>query len=310
MGRLGVALVVAAISFAFVACSDPTEPTNSASPPAASSATRAAPSPASETPPVTHLRLASDPADLAFDLVADEQVLRDPASSEGALKTAAVRQQAAYRELGWHPEWDPTVRSQIPASLLDAYDRNVDARRQLAALVGSPLPDTLPAWRIDPPAPADELLGHYRTAEEATGVGWGYLAAINLIETGFGRIVGLSEAGAHGPMQFMPATFAAYGDGGDIASPADSIMAAGRLLAANGFADDHARALFAYNHSNLYVQAVEDYATVLTGDPAAFAGYYRWDIYYRTAVGDVSLPIGYAATERIPVGDYLAAHPR
>ncbi len=57
-----------------------------------------------------------------------------------------------------------------------------DARRQLTAIVASALKDTLPAWRIEPPAPADELLGYYRKAEAATGVGWNYLAAINLVE--------------------------------------------------------------------------------------------------------------------------------
>ena len=81
-----------------------------------------------------------------------------------------------------------------------------------------------------------------------------------MIETRFGRIVGLSSAGAHGPMQFLPSTFAAYGDGGDILSPHDSIMAAGRHLAANGFAGDRDHAIFRYNNSDLYVRAVNDYA--------------------------------------------------
>ena len=170
--------------------------------------------------------------------------------------------------------------------------------------------DTLPAWRIEAPAPADELLGYYRDAEAASGVGWNYLAAINLIETRFGSIDGVSTAGAQGPMQFMPSTFAAYGDGGDIHSPHDSIMAAGRYLAANGFANDRDHAIYRYNNANEYVQAVNDYAAVLAAEPAAFAGFYRWDVYYYTTAGDVLLPIGYAATSLIPVGDYLATHPQ
>lgn len=277
--RSVMTLLAAAVAFAFVAC------------------------PATASP-----MLASDPAQLGADLAADEQALRDPSSSEGVLSAAAHRQQAAYRALGHRPEWVPVARSQIPAPLLDAYDRNIDARRQLTAL--TPPKDTLPPWRIDPPAPADDLLGYYRAAEAATGVDWNYLAAINMIETGFGRIVGVSDAAAQGPMQFLPSTFAAYGDGGDIHSPRDSIMAAGRMLAANGFGSNHDRAVFAYNHSNSYVQAVDDYAAVLARDPAAFAGYYRWDTYYRTTAGDVLLPIGYAATSRIPVNDYLATHPQ
>jgi membrane-bound lytic murein transglycosylase B len=253
-------------------------------------------------------RLASDPTRLADDLVADEQALRDGSTAEEVLVVAAHRQQAAYRAIGRHPEWDASTRPRIPPPLLETYDRNLDARRQLTAMTHAR--DTLPAWRIEPPAPADQLLGCYHEAESASGVGWNYLAAINLIETRFGSINGVSTAGAEGPMQFLPSTFAAYGAGGDIHSPRDSIMASGRYLAANGFANDRDQAIRRYNHSDEYVQAVDQYAAVLAADPAAFAGYYRWDVYYLTTVGDVLLPIGYAATSPIPVGDYLTTHPQ
>ncbi|OBI98769.1 lytic transglycosylase [Mycobacterium alsense] len=252
--------------------------------------------------------LASDPAQLADDLVADERALRDPATGQAALDAAARREQAAYRAIGRHPEWDATTRPRIPPPLLDVYDRNVDARRQLTAM--TPVRDTLPAWRIVPPAPADELLGYYHQAEAESGVGWNYLAAINLIETRLGSIVGVSTAGAQGPMQFMPATFASYGQGGDIGSPHDSIMAAGRYLAANGFAGDHDQAIYRYNHAHEYVRAVDEYAALIAADPATFAAYYRWDVYCNTTAGDVLLPIGYAATSPIPVADYLATHPQ
>ncbi|QLL08798.1 lytic transglycosylase domain-containing protein [Mycobacterium vicinigordonae] len=254
--------------------------------------------------------LAADPALLARDLVADEQTLRDPSSSEGALQAAALREQAAYRAIGRHPEWESTVRPVIPASLTGIYDLNVDARHHLQALNAGEAKPTLPAWRIDPPAPADELLGYYRAAEAATGVNWNYLAAINMVETAFGRISGTSTAGAQGPMQFLPSTFASYGDGGDIHSPRDSVMAAGRMLAANGFAGNHDRAIFSYNHSNNYVGAVDDYAAAIAADPAAFAAYHRWDVYYLTTSGDVLLPVGYVASERIPAAEYLASHPQ
>jgi membrane-bound lytic murein transglycosylase B len=61
-------------------------------------------------------------------------------------------------------------------------------------------------------------------------------------------------------MQLLLSTFAQYSDGGDILSPHDSIMATGRYLAANGFADDHDHAIFRYNESNRYVRSVNDYA--------------------------------------------------
>ena len=253
-------------------------------------------------------QLAADPAQLADDLVADELALRDPATPEPALVAAARREQLAYRAIGRHPEWDATIRPRIPSSLLAVYNGNVDARRQLAAMT-SPR-DTLPAWRIEPPTPADELMGYYHAAEAESGVGWNYLAAINLVETRFGSIVGVSTAGAQGPMQFLPSTFAIYGEAGDIQSPRDSIMAAGRYLAGNGFANDRDRAIYGYNHANEYVRAIDQYAALIGADPAAFAAYYRWDVYYNTTAGDVLLPIGYAATSPIPVADYLATHPQ
>lgn len=265
--------------------------------------------PAAPTPPEgAQPQLASDPAQLADDLVADERALRDPSTAEPALEAAAHREQAAYRAIGRHPEWDAITRPRIPSDLLDVYDRNVDARRQLQAM--TPAKDTVPPWRIDPPVPAEELISSYRAAESESGVGWNYLAAINFVETRFGSIVGVSTAGAEGPMQFLPSTFATYAQGGDINSPRDSIMAAGRYLAANGFVSDRDHAIYRYNNAHQYVQAVDQYAALLASDPAVFAGYYRWDVYYNTTAGDVLLPIGYAATAPIPVGDYLATHPQ
>ena len=305
--RRATALLVVTILFALLGCSESTRP--STTPTATATATTLPPPQPLRASDPAQWRLASDPAHLADDLVVDEQALRDP-SSEAVVIAAARRQQAAYRALGRHPEWDPIARPRIPPSLLETYDRNVDARRQLTAMSKGKAKDTLPVWRIDPPTPADELLGYYREAESASGVGWTYLAAINLIETGFGRIAGVSTAGAQGPMQFLPSTFAAYGEDGDILSPHDSIMAAGRYLAANGFADNRDYALYRYNNSNQYVQAVNDYAAVLAADPAAFAGYHRWDVYYNTTAGDVLLPIGYSETSPIAVEDYLATHPQ
>jgi soluble lytic murein transglycosylase-like protein len=252
--------------------------------------------------------ISSDPARVADDLVTDEQALRDPSTPEPALTEAARRQQAAYRAIGHHTEWDAITRPRIPPSLLETYDRNVDARRQLYAITQPQT--TLPAWRVVSPAPADALLDYYREAESASGVGWNYLAAINLIESRFGSIEGDSPAGAQGPMQFLPSTWEAYGDGGDIHSPRDSIMAAGRYLAASGFSNDRDRAIFQYNNATQYVRAVNDYAAVLESDPGAFAGYYRWDVYYRTTAGDVLLPVGYESTAPIPVDVYLADHPQ
>jgi membrane-bound lytic murein transglycosylase B len=301
---------VAVLLFALAGCAEPTTPptTKIVAVPTAPTLVAGGPAKAIMIPAGAQPQLPADPAQLADDLVADEQTLRDPSAAETALVAAARRQQAAYRAIGHHSEWDATARPRIPPSLLEVYDRNVDARRQLDALTHPK--DTLPAWRIEAPAAADELMSYYHEAESAFGVGWNYLAAINLIETRFGSIQGVSTAGAEGPMQFLPSTFAAYGEGGDIHSPHDSIMAAGRYLAANGFANDRDQAIRRYNHADQYVHAVDQYGAVLAADPAAFAGYYRWDVYYSTTAGDVVLPIGYAASSPIPAQDYLTTHPQ
>ncbi|MGZ4513815.1 MAG: transglycosylase SLT domain-containing protein [Mycobacterium sp.] len=301
--------------FAVVGCSTPMA-SQTATPVIASTASTAAATPlvsrtvaaAPNLPLGAQPQLAADPAQLADDLVADERALRNPSTPEPALVAAAHREQAAYRAIWRHPEWDSITRPRIPSELIDVYDRNLDARRQLQAM--TPAKDTLPPWRIDPPIPADELMTDYHAAEAETGVGWNYLAAINLVETRFGSINGLSTAGAQGPMQFLPTTFATYGQGGDINSPRDSIMAAGRLLAANGFANDPAHAVYGYNHAHEYVRAVDQYAALIAADPAAFPTYYRWDVYYVTTAGDVLLPVGYTAPSPIPVGEYLATHPQ
>jgi membrane-bound lytic murein transglycosylase B len=309
-GKRGASLVLAGIGVALVACTHTPAP---GPPPSAAQSAAASPS-----PPVTLLddaepsgaqpELASDPAQLADDLVADEQALRDLSTPEAGLQAAARRQQAAYRAIGRDSQLDAITRPRIPPSLLEVYDLNVDARRQLTAMAETR--DTIPVWRIVAPAPADELLAYYRETEAASGVGWNYLAAINLIETRLGSVVGPSSAGAQGPMQFLPSTFAAYGSGGDIYSPRDSILAAGRYLAANGFAGNRDQAIYQYNHSAQYVRAVNDYAAVLAVDPAAFTGFYRWEVYLKTTAGDLLLPIGYASSTPVPVQEYIATHPQ
>lgn len=301
--RFGAAALLAATAFGLLGCSGATTAPTALAEPTPSTEAASASSPAGAQP-----QLATDPAKVGDDLIADELALRDPATPPAAMAAAALRQQAAYRAIGRHPDWDAVIRPKMPASLAFVYDRNIDARRQLNAM--AIVRDTLPAWRIQPPAPAEELLGYYREAEAATGVSWNYLAAINLVETRFGSIAGTSMDGAQGPMQFMPATWAAYGRGGDVNSPREAIMAAGRYLAANGFAGDPSRAIFAYNHANEYVRAVSDYAAVLAADPATYGHYYLWDVYYFTTAGDVLLPVGYSETERIPVAAYLANHPQ
>ena len=103
----------------------------------------------------------------------------------------------------------------------------------------------------------------------------------------------LSTAGARGPMQFIPSSWAAYGNGGDVDDNRDAILAAGRYLRAAGGPADMDKAIFAYNHDSGYVTAVQSYARNLLADPRAYDGYYNWQVYYRTVDGAVLLPEGY-----------------
>lgn len=106
-----------------------------------------------------------------------------------------------------------------------------------------------------------ELMPLYTAAAQQYGVPWSVLAAINSIESGFGRNMGPSSAGAMGPMQFLPSTWRAYGVDGnrdgrkDIMDPADAIPGAANYLKASG-APDLQRALFAYNRAQWYVDKV------------------------------------------------------
>lgn len=127
--------------------------------------------------------------------------------------------------------------------------------------------------------PVDALLGYYKAAAARSGIDWTYLAAINYIESDFGRTNGPSSAGALGPMQFLPATFREYGGSGDIMSPHDSIQAAAALLARNGAPADYGRALLRYNHSQDYVAAVTAYAAAIRGDTLWLTRFYYWSTY-------------------------------
>jgi len=120
----------------------------------------------------------------------------------------------------------------------------------------------------------EELMALYARAAAEYGIGGRgvfVLAAINKVETDFGRNVAVSSAGAVGWMQFMPATWAAYGvdaDGDgrpDPNTPADAIFAAARYLAASGAPGDWYRAIFAYNHADWYVREVEALADAYQG---------------------------------------------
>jgi Transglycosylase SLT domain/Peptidase family M23 len=122
------------------------------------------------------------------------------------------------------------------------------------------------------------LLPIYQAAGMQYGVRWEILAAINEIETDYGRNLNISSAGAVGWMQFMPPTWDMYGvdangDGvKDPFNPVDAIFAAARYLRAAGAESDIRRAVFAYNHADWYVDSVLMRAQIIGGLPGDLVG--------------------------------------
>jgi hypothetical protein len=234
---------------------------------------------------------AADRPALVARLDRAQQIIDDPSSPAAALTGAGRDEQLATVRLAAESRGarrttlaglDGPARATMQADLAAA-----------AALAGLVTPHRrLPPWRIIQPPPPDTLLHYSTAAQRRYGVPWPYLAAIEFIETKFGRVAGPSDAGAQGPMQFLPATWAEYGHG-NIHDPRAAIPAAARYLAANGAPADMAGALYHYNPSLDYVHAVQDYARRMAADPRAFYGYYQWQVIFAYVRGAVILSVGY-----------------
>jgi soluble lytic murein transglycosylase-like protein len=160
------------------------------------------------------------------------------------------------------------------------------ARRELGRL-SKPRP--LRAFRTGPAEPAGRLHAYYLEAQRRFGVAWHVLAAVNYVESAFNKLRNASTAGAQGPMQFLPSTWKRYGLGGDIHDPHDAILGAANYLHANGAPRNYPRALFRYNPSWLYVDAVLRYASRIRSDPRAYYVFYSRQVFVRTPHGLVRL---------------------
>ena len=252
----------------------------------------------------------ADTAELATLLAAVEEVLRDPATPPEALPDLGHQQQVIYRVLSTDQPRANQVVNALPPRWRSVAERHLAARREFVRMSRGRGPTMLPAWRIIQPEPADKLLSYYQKAEAATGIEWEVLAAVNLVETGMGRIDGVSVANAQGPMQFLPTTWAEPGIGaGDIRDPHDAIQAAARYLVRRGGLQDIRRGLWGYNNSDYYGRAVMLYASLMKEDPAAYTGLYHWEIHFNAATGDLWLPVGYNQPQRITVEQHLQANP-
>jgi membrane-bound lytic murein transglycosylase B len=141
-----------------------------------------------------------------------------------------------------------------------------DAERQLAAARAAAYGAVgAAAGAVQAQLPPAAYFALYRAAAQTCpGMPWTLLAAVGQVESGHGRNNGPSSAGAVGPMQFMPSTFARYAVDGDhdgVASPwspADAVFTAARYLCVNGAGSPATvrQALFAYNRAQWYVDLV------------------------------------------------------
>ena len=265
----------------------------------ASTTATAASSPSSEPSTTTTTTVPRSQADVSVPTSAGEVVevltrvergLRRDGVPDDEVARLGWEQHLAYAVLAQRPEWHGEAFGALEPDIAATARANVEAGTQLSGLA-EPQPD-LPAWRIRAPLPVATLLAYYEEGQRASNVPWPYLAAIHFVETRMGRIVGTSTAGAQGPMQFIPETWAAFGEG-DIYDDRDAILAAARYLASRGAPDDMRRALYSYNNSDRYVTAIANYGQVIAQDPRAYVGYYHWQVHYGTTSGRYLLPEGF-----------------
>jgi membrane-bound lytic murein transglycosylase B len=253
----------------------------------------------------------SSPAPEAGETTSQQTVTVTPTATSGEQEAtitlpapeAVAPQVQAQHAQGTSPSSSPTTPA-TPSTQTHAKSKGPQAAGEGAANEGAssggvrakhkaPAPSTLtPALPLDlsssiagvpgffiesfqiPPF----LLPIFQAAGTAYDVPWQVLAAINEVETDYGRDLSISSAGAEGWMQFLPSEWAQYGvdangDGyEDPYNPADAIFAAARYLRAAGGNTNIKAAVYSYNHSQAYVESVMLRAQLLGGTPSELLG--------------------------------------
>jgi membrane-bound lytic murein transglycosylase B len=230
--------------------------------------------------------LPRDPARLAAVLTAtnrqlDAEVERwtsegDPTHGPAPrpLALLAARQQRIVHLLVARRRLGAQVLARVPRDVAGTAGAMLAAQRSIAAIPASG--GRRPRIRIGSALPAGRLRAYYLSAQRRFGVHWQLLAAVNLVESAFGRLRNESTAGARGPMQFIPATWRAYGMGGNVERPRDAILGAANYLHRNGAPARPRVALLNYNHSTHYVDGVAGFAALMSRRPRAFYELYAW----------------------------------
>lgn len=195
----------------------------------------------------------------------------------------ALYQQRLYRLLARDERLATATLARLPDPLAKTARDLLHAHRGLYRLTP---PIASRRIKVGPAPSPHMLLTYYREAQRRFRVSWNVLAAVHFVESKFGKLRSASAAGAKGPMQFMPATWRAYGLGGDVHDPHDAIIGAANYLRASGAPRDLRGALYAYNHSTAYVDCVLRYARRIGADRTMFYALYNWQVFVKTRSGD------------------------
>lgn len=209
---------------------------------------------------------------IAADLALQRGIARwhGAGAPPAAVVQAATTEERIELRMAHDPRLERGVLAKLPARLVRDVEDDVAARRDLLRLAPR---KPGPPVRLGPALPVAQLRAYYAEGQRRSRVPWQVLAAVNFVESDFGRLREASASGAQGPMQFMPATWGTYGRG-NVHDPHAAILAAARFLRAAGASADERGALLRYNPSSLYVDAVERYAGRIRRDPASLLVFY------------------------------------
>lgn len=197
-------------------------------------------------------------------------------------RVAARLEQSRVYELAGYASVESSVVPLLPASVRGSLEDTIAMLHSIYILAGIDqyyLVNPHFTHAYTDARPVSSLRSYYLEAQQRYGIDGSYLAAINYIESNFGRINGPSSAGAIGPMQFEPGTWTEYGQGGNINDPHDAILAAARLLVANGAPYDMRNAIYHYNLDFNYVDAVESLARAFRANPVWLDRIYYWNTF-------------------------------
>lgn len=157
----------------------------------------------------------------------EQQAIARQKAQEAAAAAAATKAKAEAEARAAQTAAAQAAAAQKPIITDASYDQKVAAAQKAAA-----------AYGVDPAV----LMAVWQTE---SGMRW-YSSVTN-------------PSGARGPMQFMWGTWREYAPSAnaDIDSAPDALLAAAKMLAANGGArGNYSQALFSYNHATWYVQKV------------------------------------------------------